>query len=278
MFFVFVKTHPLLFYGAFWHKNRITLNHTQFLNMRHKTHDLQSSSQPWMGLHVFACQYFVTKRQPFTEPKCLNVSEAARLKQPLYIHLLWLKSRTRQLYMIKSLFDFVGSCLTDCLPHSYSVFLLLCGNLSQTSISTFISRFGVLCTISRSDIASSLMPFMCWIVGGGGKEAQSLLGFQLSGPSESDLLRQLWHLHGAPALAPTRCQGTVSAAHKCLRKKEEEHKHMLRGTTHGSAALFSTLEHTWLQVEGGEKEKATKDATTTIQILLTCTLLCSMVS
>lgn len=163
-------------------------------------------------------------------------------------------------------------------PRSYSVFRLLCDNLSQTSISPFISRFGALRTISSSDIGSSLMPFMCWIVGGGGEEAQSLLGVQLSGASESDLLRQFWHLHGAPALAPTRCQGTVSAAHECLRKNGEEHKHMLRGTTHGSAALYCTLEHTWLQVEGGEKEKATKGGATKVQILLTCTLLCSMVS
>lgn len=36
---------------------------------------------------------------------------------------------------------------------------------------------------------------------------------------------------------------------------------MLRGMTHGSAALYSTSEHAWLQVEGGEKEKATKGGT-----------------
>lgn len=106
------------------------------------------------------------------------------------------------------------------------------------------------------------MPFMSWIVGGGGEEAQSLLGFQLSGAPESNLLRQLWQLHGAPALAPTRCQGTACTAHECLKKKTGEHKHMLRGTIHGSAALYSTSEHTWLHVEGGEKEKATKGGTT----------------
>lgn len=44
---------------------------------------------------------------------------------------------------------------------------------------------------SMWDPAPSLTPFMCWPVGGGGEEAQSLLGFQLGGASEPKLLRQL---------------------------------------------------------------------------------------
>lgn len=72
----------------------------------------------------------------------------------------------------------------------------------------------------RYTAASSLMASVCWVVGGGGEEAQSLLGFQLSGTSESDLLRQLRQLHGAPALAPTRCQGTACTAHERLKKQK----------------------------------------------------------
>lgn len=62
---------------------------------------------------------------------------------------------------------------------------------------------------------------VCLSPGGGGEEAQSLFGLQLSRASESNLLCQLWQLHGAPALAKTRCQGIVWA--KEFEKEKEEH-------------------------------------------------------
>lgn len=51
---------------------------------------------------------------------------------------------------------------------------------------------------------------VCRPAGGGGEEAQPLPGLQFGGAAESDLLRQLRQLHGAPALAQTRCKGTAS--------------------------------------------------------------------
>lgn len=45
--------------------------------------------------------------------------------------------------------------------------------------------------------------------GGGSEETQPLSGFQLSWSSESDLLRQLWLLHGAPPLAQDGLEGTL---------------------------------------------------------------------
>lgn len=62
-------------------------------------------------------------------------------------------------------------------------------SLSPESLLSLSFYFTTRCLIS--DAASSLMPFMSWTVGGGGEEAQSLLGFQLGGASESNLLRQL---------------------------------------------------------------------------------------
>lgn len=66
---------------------------------------------------------------------------------------------------------------------------------------------------------------VCLDAGGGGEEAQSLFGLQLSRASKSNLLRQLWQLHGAPALAQTRCQGIV-CLWESLRSKEDQ-KHLV---------------------------------------------------
>lgn len=64
--------------------------------------------------------------------------------------------------------------------------------------------------ISFKDTFQTLIvtPVCCCAAGGGGEEAQSLFGLQLGRASEPNLLRQLRQLHGAPALAQTRCQGT----------------------------------------------------------------------
>lgn len=137
--------------------------------------------------------------------------------------------------MIKCALDPTCSCLTEFVSPTAierrSCFTVTCLSFHFISLWTFSGR---------SDVASSLTPSVWCIVGGGGEEAQSLLGVQLSGASESNLLRQLRQLHGAPALAPTRCQGTVRIVHKCQQKKRGEHKHMLPGTTQRSAAVCST--------------------------------------
>lgn len=83
-------------------------------------------------------------------------------------------------------------------------------------------------TISSSNVSPVFMHVCVFAVGGRGEEAQSLLGLQLGRPSESDLLRQLWQLHGAPALAQTCRQGTadvgacVCVCVCCIRQGERQ--------------------------------------------------------
>lgn len=49
---------------------------------------------------------------------------------------------------------------------------------------------------------------MSYSAGGGGEETQPLSGFQLGRSTESDLLRQLRLVHGAPPLAEDGLEGT----------------------------------------------------------------------
>lgn len=99
-------------------------------------------------------------------------------------------------------------------------------------------------TISSSNVSPVFMHVCVFAVGGRGEEAQSLLGLQLGRPSESDLLRQLWQLHGAPALAQTCRQGTADVgACVCVcvaldKGKDRTQACVPQWYSSGSAALY----------------------------------------
>lgn len=90
-------------------------------------------------------------------------------------------------------------------------------NLLRRPCVSSTTRFPLILSVLTSH--SNVNPFcvcVCCAAGGGGEEAQSLLGLQLGRASESNLLRQLRQLHGAPALAQTCGQGTV-CGYVCVR-------------------------------------------------------------